>query len=521
MLLDEVVRASASVAAASRRNDKLEILADLLRCAPADEAEIVAAWLTGQLRQGRIGAGAALIGAARGDPATESTLRVAEVDECFGRIAALSGAGAATEKARRLRELLAKGTAAEQSFLVRLLFGELRQGALEGLMVEAVARASGLPPPRIRRAVMARGGLSGVVGPALSGDAGALSDATVTLFRPVQPMLAQPAEDVASVLARQGEVSLEYKLDGARVQVHKDGEDIRVYSRGLREVTAAVPEVVELARSLPASSLILDGEAIALRTDGRPHPFQVTMRRFGRRLEVERMRAELPLSVQLFDLLYLDGHPRIDDPYATRTALLEEQAAGAGTATGPSQALVERTRAREPREISAFLLRAIEAGHEGIMAKDASAPYEAGARGAAWLKIKQADTLDLVVLAAEWGNGRRQGWLSNLHLGARDPRGNTFVMLGKTFKGLTDEVLEWQTQALLAREIGREGIVVHVRPELVVEIAFNELQASSRYPGGLALRFARVKRYRSDKTAEEADTIERVWEIYRRSTAGL
>jgi DNA ligase-1 len=306
-----------------------------------------------------------------------------------------------------------------------------------------------------------------------------------------------------------GEAELEFKLDGARVQVHKAGADVRVYSRRLNDVTVAVPELVEAVRALPTRELILDGEAIALRPDGRPHPFQITMRRFGRRLDIERLRAELPLATVFFDLLYHDGVPLMDQPLARRAHALGESVS--------ESLLVPRVITASSDAARAFMRTALARGHEGIMAKALDAPYEAGRRGARWLKLKPADTLDLVVLAAEWGHGRRQGWLSNLHLGARDPDGGGFVMLGKTFKGLTDAMLAWQTERLLELEIGRDAYAVHVRPELVVEVAFNDVQASPHYPGGMALRFARVKRFRPDKTAAEADTIAAVRAIHLRS----
>jgi DNA ligase-1 len=365
--------------------------------------------------------------------------------------------------------------------------------------------------PAVARAAVAEGG-AGLVRFGLE------------LFRPVQPMLAQPADDLEAALGRLGEAAFEYKLDGARVRVHKADDEVRVYSRALNEVTPAVPELVESVRALPARRAILDGEVLALRPVGRPHPFQVTMRRFGRRLDVEAMRRELPLATAWFDLLYLDGEELLDQPYGRRAAALEELAPavqpaasdGPAGAAGRVPALVtgDLDAARE------FLDQAIRRGHEGVMAKSLGAGYEAGGRGWSWLKVKPAHTLDLVVLAAEWGHGRRSGWLSNLHLGARDPERGGFVMLGKTFKGLTDKMLAWQTEQFLAREIGRDRWTVHVRPELVVEIAFNDVQASPRYPGGLALRFARVKRYRDDKTAAEADTIDTVREIHRRATGG-
>jgi DNA ligase-1 len=336
-----------------------------------------------------------------------------------------------------------------------------------------------------------------------------LSRFMVQMFRPVQPMLADSADRVDEALERIGTAALEYKLDGARIQVHKAGDEVRVYTRNLREVTAAVPEVVEAARGLPARELILDGEVIALRADAIPHPFQVTMRRFGRKLDVGSLRVELPLTPVLFDCLYLDGEALIDRPQSDRFGIL--------TGLAP-RLVVPHVLGPTAERAAEFLDAALREGHEGIVAKALDAPYAAGSRGRSWIKVKQARTLDLVVLAAEWGHGRRRGWLSNLHLGARDPGRGGFVMLGKTFKGMTDAVLEWQTGQLLAREIARDAYTVHVRPELVVEIAFNDLQESPRYPGGLALRFARVKRYRSDKTAADADTISDVQDIYRRMT---
>jgi DNA ligase-1 len=358
---------------------------------------------------------------------------------------------------------------------------------------------------------MVSGDLGAVARAAGGGGVAALSGFSIELFRPIQPMLAHTADDLEDALGRFGEASLEWKLDGARVQIHKAGSDVAVFTRRLNLVTDRVPEIVEAVRALPARELVLDGEAIVLAPDGRPRPFQVTMRRFGRKPEVEQLRAELPLSVSFFDALLRDGETLIDRPVSARFAALAELA--------PAPLVVPRVVTASPEEARAFLERALAAGHEGIMAKALDAPYEAGRRGKAWLKVKPARTLDLVVLAAEWGSGRRRGWLSNLHLGARDPASGAFVMLGKTFKGLTDELLEWQTKELLARELAREEHVVHVRPELVVEIAANELQASPRYPGGLALRFARVRRYRPDKRPEDATTIEEV-RAWHRSTSG-
>jgi DNA ligase-1 len=376
-------------------------------------------------------------------------------------------------------------------------------------MIEAIARAANIPAERVRRARMMAGDLTIVAKAALTGDA-TLAGFDTQLFRPVLPMLAGSADNETVAIQELGEAALEYKLDGARIQVHKSGDRVAVFSRRLNEVTAAVPEIVELARRLPARDLILDGEVIALTQNGTPHPFQVTMSRFGTRLEVERARSQLPLTPFFFDLLYLNGGSLIDEPARRRLAALLD--------TVPTSMLVPRTLTSSPVDAQAFLRRSLDAGHEGIMAKALDAPYQAGHRGRRWLKIKPANTLDLVVLAAEWGHGRRQGWLSNLHLGARDPVGGGFVMLGKTFKGMTDEILEWQTKKLQELEVARDGITVYVRPELVVEVAFNEVQASTQYPGGVALRFARIKRYRTDKTAAEADTIDSVRLIYQRLT---
>jgi DNA ligase-1 len=345
---------------------------------------------------------------------------------------------------------------------------------------------------------------------ALTEGAPGLTRFAVELFQPVLPMLAGTADTIGEAVAELGESALEYKLDGARVQIHKSGDEVRVYSRRLNEVTPAVPELVELARALPAGEIILEGEAIALRPDGSPHPFQTTMRRFGRRLDVERVRETLPLTLVLFDLLYLDGAAVLDEPLRRRIELLAGHV--------PRTLLVPRLVTASVTEAAGFLQEALAIGHEGVMAKSLDAPYEAGRRGRHWLKVKQVRTLDLVVLAAEWGHGRRHGWLSNLHLGARDPDGGGFVMLGKTFKGMTDELLAWQTERLLQLEMSREGHVVYVRPELVVEVAFNDLQESPQYPGGLALRFARVKGYRPDKLPADADTIATLRDIWRRQS---
>jgi DNA ligase-1 len=500
MVLQELVATSRQVAATSGRRAKIVLLAALLQRTPADEIEIAIAALSGSLRQGRIGVGYAALRAARPERAADRpTLELATVDAALDQVARAGGKGSAAAKDRLLRELFAQGTEEEQEFLFRLLIGELRQGALEGLMVEAVARAAGLELDGVRRATMLAGGLGPVAHAALTDGAAGLARFRLELFRPLQPMLAQTADDVATALAQLGEAAFEYKLDGARIQVHRAGDVVRVFTRQLNDVTPSVPEVVDTARRLPLREAILDGEAIALRPDGSPLPFQVTMRRFGRKLDVAGLRAELPLAAFFFDVLYADGAVLLDQPYTRRFAMLERLV--------PPEARVPRLVTRDAPSATRFLEQAIAAGHEGLMAKSLEARYDAGARGAAWLKLKPAHTLDLVVLAAEWGHGRRRGRLSNLHLGARAPATGGFVMLGKTFKGMTDELLAWQTTQLLALETSRDEHTVYVRPELVVEVAFNDVQTSPQYPGGVALRFARVVRYRPDKRADEADTI--------------
>jgi DNA ligase-1 len=513
VLFHELVQTSRRVAETRGRLAKIELVAALLRRAGPEEIEIAIAFLSGSLRQGRIGIGYATLQATKPEHAADApTLEIAAVDTALQRLANAAGKGSAQIKERILRDLFTGGTVAEQEFLLRLLMGELRQGALEGLVTEAVARAAGLEAEAVRRATMLAGDLGRVAHAALTQGAAGLTSFRVELFRPLQPMLAQAADDVTDALARMGEgqAAFEYKLDGARIQVHKAGDEVRVFSRQLNDVTQAVPEVAEAARRLPLRDAILDGEAIALRPDGTPLPFQVTMRRFGRKLDVERLRAELPVAPFFFDILYADGAPLLDEPYARRFRVL--------AAAVPGEQRVPRLVTSDGGEAAAFFERAIAAGHEGLMVKALDARYDAGARGAAWLKLKPAHTLDLVVLAAEWGHGRRRGRLSNLHLGARDGESGGFVMLGKTFKGMTDEMLEWQTAKLLELEIRRDGHVVYVRPELVVEVAFNGIQASPTYSGGLALRFARVVRYRPDKGAGLSDTIATVRELHRGET---
>jgi DNA ligase-1 len=502
VLLHDLVQTSLAVAASAGRRDKVAHLAALLKRATPDQLPIAIAFLAGTVRQAKLGAGWATVRAARGAPAGSPSVTVAEVDAILERVARTAGKGSAASRAAQLKALFRRATEQEQDFLFRLLIGELRQGALEGIVTEAVARAAGIDADAVRRAAMLAGDLGPVAQAALTEGRAGLARFRVQLFRPIQPMLAQTASGVGDALGRLHEAAFEWKLDGARIQVHVRGEKIRVFSRLLNDVTAAVPEVVELVQRLPLREAILDGEVIALQADGRPHPFQATMRRFGRKLDVERLRNELPVVPFFFDLLYVDGTPLLDQPYARRYAELMRRVPDAGRPP--------RIVTADPAHAQAVFDRSIAAGHEGVMVKGLSAAYEAGARGLTWLKIKQAHTLDLVVIAAEWGHGRRKGKLSNLHLAARDSATGGFVMLGKTFKGMTDEMLAWQTDRLLQLEVGREGHAVLVAPELVVEVAFNGLQRSPRYPGGLALRFARVVRYREDKRADQADTIDTV-----------
>jgi DNA ligase-1 len=503
MMLHELAAVSAAVAATRSRGEKVRLLAECLRALARDERETAVAWLAGVLPGGKVSLGPATVFAARTAPAPEPTLSVSATARELEALRAVAGKGSGARREQLLSRLLGAATHAEQQFLVGLLLGELRQGALEGVMVEAIAAAADVSAADVRRATMLAGGLAPVASAALAAGAEGLARFRLTLYEPLAPMLASPSKDVESALAAHGEAVLEYKLDGARVQIHKGPEGVRVYSRTGRDVTASVPEVELAVRDLPVRTAILDGEVLALAEGGRARPFQDTMRRFGRKLDVATLRASLPLSLFAFDCLHCDGEDLIDRPLAERLARL--------TQTVPSALRVPRVITSDLAEARSFLDGALALGHEGIMAKAPQSAYEAGSRGAAWLKIKVAHTLDLVVLAAEWGSGRREGWLSNLHLGARDPAGG-FVMLGKTFKGLTDELLEWQTEKLksLARDPAARGYVVEVRPELVVEIAFNELQTSRRYPGGLALRFARVVRYRPDKRPEDADTIDTV-----------
>jgi len=504
--LADIVAVSNRVAATASRREKAALLASMLRRLAPDEIEIGVAFLSGEMRQGRLGIGYGTLSEVHAGAAAGASLELRAVDAALDRIAATKGEGSAAARERRLGELFAHATRPERDFLVRLIIGEIHQGALEGVMLDAIAEAAALPAADVRRAAMLAGGLLAVARAALTGGASGLARFSIRPLAPVQPMLAQPADDLAAALSELGTAALEWKLDGARVQVHKSGGDVRVFTRSLNDVTEAVPELVEAVRVLPARELILDGEALALGPDGAPMPFQVSMRRLGRKLDVDALRRELPLSVFYFDCLRRDADDLVDRPARERFDALAEAL--------PASLVIPRLVTGDRTAAEAFFADALARGHEGVVAKSLDARYEAGRRGSAWLKVKRRQTLDLVVLAAEWGHGRRRGWLSNLHLGARDPSTGGFVMLGKTFKGLTDAMLERQTKAFLERETARDEYTVYVRPEIVVEIAFDELQASPQYPGGLALRFARVKRYRPDKRAAESDTVDAVRALY-------
>ena len=512
-LLAALVQASQRVGASAARRVKVSELAALLKMLTPEEIDIGVHYLSGEIPQGKIGIGYAAVRAAAATPAADlGKLSIAEVDDKLSELAGMRGGGSAARRAAALRELFARATAPEQQFLLRLLIGELRQGALAGVMVDAIAAAAELPIAAVRRAAMYSKSLGAVAATALQEGAEALAKFQLELFSPVSPMLAQTAVDVAEALQEiHGAAAFEWKMDGARIQVHKLGNEVRIYTRSLNEITAAIPEIAELARTFAEHALVLDGEAIAFDASGRPHPFQVTMRRFGRKLNVEASRSALPIEAFFFDCLRFGA-----ESIATRST--QERFLALASAV-PASRLVPRLITDSEPAAHAFYEAAIAAGHEGVMAKALDAPYEAGNRGASWLKIKRVHTLDLVVLGAEWGYGRRTGKLSNLHLGAPDPATGEYIMLGKTFKGLTDAMLTWQTQEFLAREVRRDAGTVYIRPELVVEIAFSDLQTSSRYPGGVALRLARVKRYRDDKSVVDADTMDAVRKIYAAQSA--
>jgi DNA ligase-1 len=503
VLLAEVLAASATVTATRSRTAKAQAIADLLRRAGAEEVEPVTAWLAGEPRQGRLGLGWRTLSRLSGEPAAAPSLTVAALDAVLTELATTSGPGSAARRDAAVNDLLSAATADEQQFLVRLLTGELRQGALEGVVLDAVAAAADVPAASVRRAFMLSGRLPRTAATALAGGVDALDAVHLQVGHPVRPMLASPGSSLDAALTDLGtEVTVEFKLDGARIQVHRDGDSVRVWTRTLREVTDGVPELVDRIRALPCDTAVLDGETLALDDDGRPRAFQDTMSRFGS----DAPDAGVLLSPFLFDVLHVDGRDLLDEPLHVRLDALAQLLA----ADEHAALRMPGVRRPTPEQAAAVLEDALSAGHEGVVVKALDAPYAAGRRGKAWQKVKPVHTLDLVVLGAEWGYGRRSGKLSNIHLGARDPDGGEPVMVGKTFKGMTDELLDWQTATFPAHADEQADWGVRLRPELVVEIALDGAQRSPRYPGGVALRFARVLRYRPDKTPAEADTIDAV-----------
>lgn len=506
MLFVRVAEVSKGVAATSARSRKVELLAELFRAAGPDDVPLVIPYLAGRLPQGRIGVGWNALKEPVA-PAAEPTLAVRDVDAALTALAGVSGAGAHAERRRLVQELMGQATADEQRFLFGLLTGEVRQGALDALAVEGLARATGAPAARVRRAVMLAGATAPVARELLARGPDSLEEFRLTVGRPVQPMLAHGAGSVSEGIDKLGPCAVEEKLDGIRVQVHRDGARVRAYTRTLDDITERLPELTAAVGELDGERFILDGEMIALGDDGRPRSFQDIAGRVGSRLDVAGAATELPLSAVFFDVLSVDGEDLLDLPLRERHARLARLV--------PEPMRVRRTVVADPadegerRAAEAFFAKTLERGHEGVVLKGLDTPYSAGRRGAAWLKVKPVHTLDLVVLAAEWGHGRRTGKLSNLHLGARRGDG-TYAMLGKTFKGMTDVMLAWQTERLRELAVEDDGFTVRVRPELVVEIAYDGLQRSTRYPAGVTLRFARVVRYREDKSAGDADTVETV-----------
>jgi len=504
MLLHELVAVSDAVGATRARTRKVALLSEMIRELASADRSLAVGYLTGVVPQGRIGIGYVAVGGLDVPAADGPVLQLTDIDACLTSLAGITGEGSRRRREEGLAALFGRATAPEQAFLRGLLLGELRHGALDGVMVAAVAAAADVGVEAVRRAYMLSDDLASVTAAALRGGIDELATFRLRVMRPVQPMLASSAPDPVAALGDAGAVIADTKIDGARVQVHRQGDRIAVFTRSLRDITAEVPGIVALVRGLDVDAVILDGEAVSFRDDGRPETFQVTMQRLGD----DGGAADPSTAVRFFDCLHHDGVDLIDEPLHRRLAALD--------AVVPRAALVERREVRTADDARAFFDETVAAGFEGMVVKDGASAYEAGRRGAAWRKVKPSWTLDLVVLAVEWGSGRRRGWLSNVHLGARDPAGG-FVMLGKTFKGMTDEMLAWQTERFLELETRRERHVVHVRPVQVVEIAVDGVQTSSRYPGGVALRFARVRRYRDDKTAAQADTIDTVRAIRDRS----
>jgi ATP-dependent DNA ligase I len=498
-LFADVVAASSEVSGTSSRSRKIALLAELLRTLDPDEIEIAVGFLSGAPRQGRIGVGWSTAYGVESESAAQASLTVGDVDHAITMIQAATGGGSSAARREILGNLFGRATAPESDFIRRLFTGELRQGALAGLMLDAIAMAAAVPGHAVRRAFMLSGDLPGTAATAITlGEAGLL-DVGFEIFRPVMPMLASTAGGVEEAIAGFGRASVEWKLDGIRIQIHRRNDEVRIYTRGLNDITPALPGIADVVLSLPVDQVVLDGEALWM-NDGGPAAFQET---------VSQIDAGAPpegVVTFLFDLLHIDGDDLLDTPLEERSARL--------AAIAPDLK-VPAVITSDPEEAQRVLDEALGAGHEGVVVKDVASHYAAGRRGKAWRKVKPVRTFDLVVLGSEWGHGRRQGWLSNLHLGARDPETGRFVMVGKCFKGLTDDLLRWQTAALLELESERHGIVVFVRPELVVEVALDGVQASTRYPGGVALRFARIKRYRSDKSADEADTVDALRDLLR------
>jgi len=506
VLLDTLVATTETVASTRSRLAKVDALAALLSDLDADEIAPAVGFLVGKARQGRVGVGWRGLSGAMGEPAAEPGLTVDDLDRLLDALGALAGTGSAAERTRTLREFTARATPREQDFIARVLLGEMRTGALEGVLTDAVARASGRTGEAVRRAAMLSGDLGETARLALTGTEEELDAVGLVVGRPVLPMLAASAPTASDALTTTGEASVEYKLDGARIQVHRQGDEVRVFTRNLADITHRLPEVVEVVRRLPVRDVILDGETLSLDEDGAPRPFQETMSRFG----AEAVR-ETVLYPWFFDVLHVDGRDLLDEPLSTRLAELE-RIAGEHRIPGEVTA--------DPEVAERVSREALAAGQEGVVVKAIDSPYAAGRRGSSWVKVKPVHTYDLVVLAVEWGSGRRHGMLSNIHLGARDPEGEFvepggFVMVGKTFKGLTDKLLSWQTEHFQEIEVRRTPGTVWVAPTTVVEIAIDGAQRSSRYPGGIALRFARVKRYRDDKDAGEADTIQTLRSLLR------
>lgn len=504
MLFAEVTRVSREVAGTASRSRKTALLAEFFRDVGPQDAPIAIAYLAGRLPQGRLGVGWAQL-RDRAEPAAGAALTVAEVDAALTAVAAVTGQGAQAGRRALLQALLAAATAAEQEYLIGLITGEVRQGALDAAAAEGLAAATGAAPAGVRRAVMLAGALEPVAVALLARGPEVLADFSLTVGRPLLPMLAASAKSVPDAVAKAGgPCAVEEKLDGIRIQAHRDGDGVRLFTRTLDDVTDRLPEIVATVRALSGERFVLDGEVLAFDAAGRARPFQETAGRVGSRVDVAAAARALPVRAVFFDVLYAGDRDLLDLPYAERHAALD--------ALVPAESRVRRQVVADPADPAAlgaaedFMAATLGRGHEGVVVKADDGPYAAGRRGASWIKVKPVHTLDLVVLAAEWGHGRRTGRLSNLHLGAREEDGS-FVMLGKTFKGLTDQVLAWQTERLLALAVRDDGHVVTVRPELVVEIAYDGVQTSPRYPAGLTLRFARVVRYREDKSAAEADTL--------------